>query len=393
MAALAGGIIGYLFPSAAEAISFLGTLYLTCLKLILIPLVGLSIFLAISKSVSAGSFKKLSLNTLGFYFLSSALACLVGLVLANIFLAGLSVDSILNESFDSSTLKVATLDRFILGFLPSNIFQSLSAGNIVHVVSLSIIFSLVSAKIDSEKREFLIKTADALLDLVMAFLKYVIKLTPLGVLALIAGFASSFKASDFEKLSAFFQATTIAMIFHAALTLPLLGFFIGKFNPLQFFIQVKKALIVALSTASSSATLPVSMQCLEENAGVSKETTSFVSPLGATLNMDGSALYQALVVLLAANMSGVPLSLPEQLVAFIFVMVSSAGTAGIPGGGVMMMGMVFETLGIPLEMIGLYILVDRFWDYPVTAINVWGDLIAAKTVDMRLSSSELGQNQ
>ncbi len=163
--------------------------------------------------------------------------------------------------------------------------------------------------------------------------------------------------------------------------MPTLGRILGGFHPGRFFIQVKQAIIVALSTASSSATLPVSIRCLEENAGVSKETTGFVAPLGATINMDGSALYQAIVVVFLAHVGGMELTLVNQLTIFLFIMFSSAGTAGIPGGGVIMVGMTLSVLELPMELLGLYLLVDRFWDYPITAINVWGDLVGAKTVD------------
>jgi Na+/H+-dicarboxylate symporter len=140
-------------------------------------------------------------------------------------------------------------------------------------------------------------------------------------------------------------------------------------------------LIVALATASSSATLPVSTRVLENNAGVSPKTTGFVLPLGATLNMDGSALYQSLVILFLGGLAGIDFTFAQQLLVILFVLLSSAGTAGIPGGGLMMMGTVMQMVGIPLELIGIYLLVDRFWDPIITAINVMGDLFGAKVID------------
>jgi proton glutamate symport protein len=143
---------------------------------------------------------------------------------------------------------------------------------------------------------------------------------------------------------------------------------------------VREALLVALATASSAATLPVSARVLEEQ-GVNPKTTGFVLPLGASLNMDGSALYQVLVVLFLGRVAGVDFSITQQLLIFMFVMLSSSGTAGIPGGGLVMMGAMLQMVGIPLELIGIYLLVDRFWDPPITALNVLGDLFGTKTID------------
>ena len=153
-------------------------------------------------------------------------------------------------------------------------------------------------------------------------------------------------------------------------------------------MKVKQAIIVSFVTASSSATLPISTKVVEE-AGVSQEVSRFTLPIGATLNMDGSALYQALMSMLFVSIAGIEISFMDQMLLFVFVVLSSAGTAGIPSGGIVMMTMVINLLRIPnLEYyLGIYLMVDRLWDYPITAINVWGDLIGAKTVDSLISRS------
>jgi Na+/H+-dicarboxylate symporter len=187
--------------------------------------------------------------------------------------------------------------------------------------------------------------------------------------------------SSFEKLYSLFSGISVALFIHIFVTLFILAKFVGKFNLYKFIFKIRKALVVALTTASSTATLPVSTEVLKTQVGVKSKTAGFMLPLGATLNMDGSALYQSLVIIFLANFAGIDLNFYQQFLVFFFVMTSSAGTAGIPAGGVMMVGAVMGMIGIPMEYIGVYLLIDRFWDYPITMVNVLGDLVGAKIVD------------
>lgn len=379
-----GIIIGLYLPSVIPYISFLGIIFISLLKVLLLPFIAISIFLALAKTEDKGELKKLGSYTALYYFFTSSLACATGLIMANIFLSHIEVGALNFESYGSQNFKALSFDQFIASFFPTNIIDSFAKSKVVHIVVFSGILGVAAVNLKSKSRENLVDVCESFFELLMIVLKWVLNLAPLGVFALVAKTMASTDLSIFKNLGMFFIATSLAAFIHSALSLPLIGYFLGKFNPWQFFTQVKQALIVAISTASSSATLPVSMKCLEENAGVNKKTTSFVAPLGATLNMDGSALYQSLVVLLLANVSGLDLSFTQQLIVFAFVILSSAGTAGIPSGGVLIVGMTLETLGIPLELIGLYLLVDSFWDYPITAVNVWGDLIGTKTIDQNL---------
>jgi Na+/H+-dicarboxylate symporter len=175
---------------------------------------------------------------------------------------------------------------------------------------------------------------------------------------------------------------------HAGLVLPALLWLGSRRAPLRFLVQVRAAPATALATASSSATYPVSKQVLEEHAGVSPGTTSFTLPLGATLNMDGSALYQSILLIFMAQLAGADVSLTQAVLNVLLTMASSAGTAGIPGGGIAMMAFMLDLLGLPQTYLALYLVVDRFFDYPITALNVWGDLIVATVVDARGGGQE-----
>jgi Na+/H+-dicarboxylate symporter len=384
---LIGGLAGLLFglylPNVIEPFYFLGDIFVSLLKVLITPFVSVSIFLALIKVKQKDQLKRLGLSTFAYYFLTSTLACFVGLLMANIFLSNLDPSMISKEVFASApkAIKALSLDQFIASLFTKNIFSSFANSSILQIVVFSSFLGLAGTTLKQEHKKPLIDLADAANELLMAALKMVLTLAPVGVLVLITKSVSTSDSSIYKNLGLFFIATTSAAFIHAFISLPLIAKFVGKFNPLKFVSQVKEALIISISTASSSTTLPVSIQCLEDNAGVSKETTGFVTPLGATLNMDGSALYQSLIVIFLAKISGLDLSITQQLTVFGFIMFSSAGTAGIPGGGVVMVGMTLEALGLPLELLGVYLLVDRFWDYPITTINVWGDLVGAKTID------------
>jgi len=212
-------------------------------------------------------------------------------------------------------------------------------------------------------------------------IKAVLFIAPIGIASLLANLIAEFERDLASQLLDLFLAITIAASVHLFVTLPLLGRFIGKFSPYRFMWKMRRVLSLAFVSASSSATLPISIQELEAKTEVKPKTSGFVLPLGATLNMDGSALYQSLVIFFMAGFAGVDLSFSSQIMVVLTIMASSAGTAGIPAGGIVMMSAVMEMVGIPLHYLGVYVLVDRFWDYPITMLNVAGDLFAARTLD------------
>ena len=221
----------------------------------------------------------------------------------------------------------------------------------------------------------------------MRMLWALLKLAPVGIAALVYASLAGMDWAEVFALRPFVWAVLAAAVLHAALFLPSLLYLVGRRGPLRFFLQVRAALATALATASSSATYPVSKQVLEQNAGLSPRTTSFTLPLGATLNMDGSALYQSILLIFMAQLAGAEVSLAQALMIVLLTMASSAGTAGIPGGGIAMMAFMLDLLGLPQTYLALYLVVDRFFDYPITALNVWGDLVVSAVVDRGLARS------
>ena len=241
---------------------------------------------------------------------------------------------------------------------------------------------MTSFSLKEASRLALIKPIEALGEAVSIILDWIIRyVAPVGIFSLVASLMTKIEANMFVKFQSVFLVIFLAIIFHVMITIPVISLFVGKFNAFKLYYKIKKVLLVALTTASSSATLPLSIEVARNELDVKKESAEFVLPLGATINMDGSALYQGIVVIFLANLAGIQLELAQQILVLFIVMVSAIGTAGIPSGGLVMIGAVMSSVGIPLEYIGVYLLIDRFWDYPITMINVLGDLCGVKTLD------------
>jgi Na+/H+-dicarboxylate symporter len=378
LGALGGLALGIWAPDFSLQIGFIGEVFLTLLKMMIIPLIFVSVFLAVAKQAGHGELSGIGLKTVSYFFGTSAFACIAGLLASNLLpKASTTVNYV---GYDASKLGTITFDQILLSFIPSNAVKALANGEIIQIVVFSILMGLACIRLDSKKRELLVDIADAGHDLVMTVIQWILVIAPIGIFSLVAAVIAKTNWESLSGLGWLFGAIALAASIHVLITLPTIGYFVGRFHPYKFIFNVREALLVALATASSAATLPVSARVLEEQ-GVNPKTTGFVLPLGASLNMDGSALYQVLVVLFLGRVAGVDFTMSQQLLIFMFVMLSSSGTAGIPGGGLVMMGAMLQMVGIPLELIGIYLLVDRFWDPPITALNVLGDLFGTKTID------------
>ena len=221
----------------------------------------------------------------------------------------------------------------------------------------------------------------------MVLAKWIIKLTPIGVFSLISFVVAEKGVESLFSLWEYVLAVVLALTIHGVIILPTLLYFLAKYSPLKYFREVREAVLLAFSTASSSATLPVSIEVAQEKGGVSKKSAGFILPLGATVNMDGTALYESIAVIFIANLAGVDLSIGQQVLIFVTATLASIGAAGIPGAGIVMMVIVLDTVGLPHEYISIILVVDRILDMFRTATNVWGDLIGAKILDKVVNKS------
>lgn len=373
-----GFVLGIFFPSLAIDLGFLGDLFLNYLKMLIIPIVFISIFLAVA-NLDKNELKNLGSKTLLYYLLTSLMAGVTGFLVSKFFnFNSYPTGGVLLSKPEISEFSFSEL---ILSFMPKNIFDSVADGNIIHLVVFSLLVGLAVLFIKREKREILVNFSNAIDEVLNVLISWGLSFAPIGIASLIAKIIANTELAIFSELVPLFWAIALSASIHMFLTLPSLGYLIGRFNPWKFFIVIQKPLFTALATASSSATLPVSIKTLDDSKLVKEKTSGFVLPLGATLNMDGSALYQSLVIFFLAQVSGVTLGMGDQILVIFVIMISSAGTAGIPAGGMVMMAAVMDMLGIPTEYIAIYVLIDRFWDYPITMVNVCGDLFAARTVD------------
>ena len=381
IAIILGLFFGYFFKDLALNLKVIGDIYISLLKMLIIPLVFASIFIAIVGLKSSEDLKSLGLKAFIYYISTTSLAVLLGLTIVNITAPGKEMSIAGNLISATSTAKNLSISDLLLSFIPTNIFYALSNGKILPIIFFALFFAISTMYISQNKKETLYNFFDSVNDSMMVIAKWVISLTPIGVFFLIAFTIAKNGIEPIINLYSYVLTVLLALFLHALFTLGTILYIFGKINPFLYFTQVKEALMVAFSTASSSATLPVSIEVVEEKAKVDKRVAGFVLPLGATINMDGTALYESIAVMFIANISGVDLTFSEQITIFITATFASIGAAGIPGAGLIMMTLILDSVGLSTEYIALIIAVDRFLDMFRTSINVWGDLIGAKVIN------------
>jgi Na+/H+-dicarboxylate symporter len=379
---LLGVLLAWGWPSGAGTIGWVGDVFLSLLKLLILPLIMVSIFASLA---GGDNLRRLGTGTLLLYLLTSAVAATLGTVLGLAWSRDLPMDLMAPAAVDTGGAGFS-MALFVERLIPSNLVASMADGNILHIVVVAIAAAIAARALPAAHRGTLLDLAEAGNALLMALLRMILALAPLGVLGLVYASLADMDWTSVLQLHAFVWAVALAALLHAGVFLPLLLWVGAARSPLGFVTAVREALLMALTTASSSATYPVSKQVLERNAGLRPATTSFTLPLGATLNMDGSALYQSILLIFIAQLAGADLSLAQALLIVLLTMASSAGTAGIPGGGIAMMAFMLDLLGLPQTWLALYLVVDRFFDYPITALNVWGDLVVAAVVDRRIEA-------
>ncbi|NPA28965.1 MAG: dicarboxylate/amino acid:cation symporter [Epsilonproteobacteria bacterium] len=378
-AIFAGVAAGVWLPETMLAFKWMGDLFLMLLKMLIIPLVFASVFVAIVSLGSGEALKNLGLKAFGYYFLTTALAVTTGLLVVNLIDPSTSHTLVADHALKPPPEQ--TFASLLLSFVPANLFAALTQGKIVQILVFVIFFAVATLQLEATKRQSLQNFFEALNDAMAIIAGWVIKLTPLGVFSLIGYVVAKEGLQTLWDLKSYVLAVLLALLLHATLVLPALAAFLGRFNPFDYFRQVREAVLIAFSTASSSATLPVSIEVASQKGGVRKESAGFILPLGATVNMDGTALYEAIAVMFIANSYGVALGFGQQIAIFLTATFASVGAAGIPGAGLVMMTMILSAVGLPLEAIGLIAAVDRVLDMFRTAINVWGDLLAAKVLN------------
>ena len=388
---LVGIPLGLILGPRAEAIKPIGDLFIRLIWMIVVPLVFASIFVG---TASLGDIRKLGrigAKTLSYYLITTAIAITVGLVLAGIFKPGEGLNETtkaqLLESYQGEAMKnleIASKRPSIIDTLidivPKNPFESLTAGDMLQIIFFAIMFGIAVTMIPGGKGKILVDFFDAVSDGMTQLVHIVMKFAPIGVCALIAAVVGQFGAQILLSLIKYAVIVLAGLAIHMGTIYSLAVWAFARMNPLFFFRGMRPAQLIAFTTSSSNATLPVNIQCAEENLGVPKDIASFVLPLGATINMDGTALYQGVAAVFIAQVYGIPLTIIDQLTIVLMATLASIGTAGVPSVGIITLTMVLRTVGLPLEGIALILGVDRILDMCRTIVNITGDASAAVIV-------------
>lgn len=363
----------------------IGDIFLRLLKMVTIPLIVASLVTGVA---GLGDTKRLGSmfgKTLAYYFVTSLLAITTGILMVNLIQPG--VGAILPGTGSATTFaEHQSLGGVFLGMInnmiPANPIAALANGDFLSIITFSILFGLFIVTSAEKSRQQMTSFFNAFFDVMMGMTMFIIHLAPLGVFAFMAYATASQGPEIFGTLAWYMVTVFLALLVHAMITMPLILKFIAKRSPLAYARALSPALMTAFSTASSNGTLPLTMTSVEKNAGVSNRVSSFVLPLGATINMDGTALYEAVAVLFIAQATtGFELSLGTQIIVAITALLASVGAAGIPHAGLVMMAIVLQAVGLPLEAQGIIIAVDRVLDMGRTAVNVWSDSCGCAVVE------------
>ena len=360
-----------------EALDGIAKLFLNLLKMVVVPLVLFSLLQGMLGMGDLGRLGRLGRKTFGYYILTSSLAVVTGLVLVN--LIGPGVGAQVDLAFDGVDKPMpSTVWDVLLNMIPSNVLQAAAESQLFGVIFFAILFGAFLLQVEAQRRQALVDVIEASADVMMRMTQWVISLAPIGIGALIARLIATIDLTVLGRLVGYALTVLAALGVHALLVVPALVWLRTRRNPYAFMRQMLPAYITALSTASSSGTLGVTMERAEQHAGISKRVTSFVLPLGATVNMDGTALYEIVTVLFIAQLhAGIDpsfsLSLTQQLLVVALGLAVSIGAAGIPHAGLVMMVIILQAVGLPVEYTGLIWLIDRPLDMCRTAVNVAGD--------------------
>lgn len=376
-----GIIVGIILqPNPDVATNYIkpfGTLFLNMIKLVIVPLVFSSLVVGACGMEDVRKLGRIGGKTIAYYMLTTAFAVTIGLILANVTNVGggFSIPTDAKVEIAEAPKVIDTL----LNIIPSNPLKALVDGNMLQIIAFALIIGAGIVGI-GEKGKVLFNFFDAFAEVMYKIITVIMQFAPIGVFALITPVVAVNGPAVLLPLLKLIIVVYAGCILHAALTYSTTVSIFAKVNPVKFFRGIAPAMVFSFTTASSSGTLPITMKSAQENLGVSKPIASFVLPLGATINMDGTAIYQGICAFFIAQVYGVDLPISAQLTIILTATLASIGTAGVPGAGMIMLGMVLQSVGLPIEGIALIAGVDRVLDMMRTCINVTGDAACATIV-------------
>lgn len=393
-----GGIFGALLPEPAIAIALVGELFLRLLTLLIVPVIFFSMLSGVLNLRNSSTLASVGGKTLLYYVTTTAIAVIIGLGLVNVVRPGVhNGDTSLltslqseqeNQLFDTTSSdrdKTHSFHDVFRNIIPKNIIEAAHDGNVLGIIFFSLFLGVALLHLPNEATKTILReSSQGIFEAIIWMIEKTMLLAPIGFFSLIASLIGEFILSNQlsllgESLLEYTFTVVAGLLIHGCLILPFIARIFGV-HPLRLFRAMTPAVLSAASTASSSATLPITLDCLERKAGVPTRIGSFVAPLGSTINMDGTAIYEAVAVVFIANMLGTELTFSHQILIFLTATLSAIGAAGIPGAGLIMMVLILNTVGLPEEGVMLVIIVDRLLDMLRTAVNVWGDSIGAAII-------------
>ncbi len=382
-----GTIFALIFKENSLFVAPLGTIFMRLLKMIIVPLILFSITTGVASLADSKTLGRMGAKTFAYYFATSIFAILAGLILTNIIQPGVGVEfSGSVQSFDQSSLqKPSSLGEIIIRMIPLNPIAAMADGDILGVIFWSIVFGFAITRLSGRPQEMLTHFFDYGFQAMMKLTHGIIALLPIGVFGLITKAVATTGFELFRAVGLYMITILTGLLIHWMITLPIIFYLFTRLNPIKHFRAMAPAFMTAFSTSSSGATLPVTMDCVENEVGVSNKTTSFVLPLGATINMDGTALYECAGVLFIAQAIGFDLNLAQQFVIVLTAFLASVGAAAIPSAGLVMIFVVLDAVGISdhpdvAVIVGTMLAVDRPLDMLRTMVNVTSDSIGAVVI-------------
>lgn len=374
------------YPQWSPYVKWAGDIFLNGLRMVVIPLVFTSIAMGVAGMGESNSLGRVAGKTFAFYIVTTLIAATIGLTLVNLIKPGVGADLNLSENVTSlSGTQVSFIDQ-IVKIVPSNIFEALTTGNLLSIIFFAIIFGFFINKVDTKYQTTLKDLLQAIYEVIMKITFFIINLAPYGVFAIVATVIGK-QANDTQALLSIAGSLGIfvlvvwgGLLLQGGVVLPLLVRTLAKANPWRHISKMSTSILTAFSTCSSTAALPINIRDSQEKCGVSSKIASFTLPLGCTINMNGTALYECVTAIFIAQAYGIDLTLMQQIIIVITSLLAAIGAAGIPMAGMVMITIVLNVVGLPLEGIGLVLAVEQLCDMPRTMINCYGDSCGAVIV-------------
>ena len=372
-------LYGLFFSEHVHLVAWMGDIFIKALKMIIIPLIFTSIISGIANVGSGDNLGRLGFKTIAYYLSTSTAALFTGLVIVNIFKPGVGADLGFANQVEGLGVAKESFGSTLMNIVPDNLFVAMVENQMLSIIFFAILMGFFITKTKEKSQKILLGFFDSLFELIMKITLFVIRFTPYGIFGIVAKqIAENNDLGElFSRLGLFMLVVILALFIHTFIVLPIVLKTIGRVSPIKHFNAMRTPLITAFSTSSSNATLPLTMNAVKKNSGVSTKISSFTLPLGATVNMDGTALYELVAAMFIAQAYGIELTFTEQIIGVLTGLLASIGAAGIPMAGLVMISVVLSAMGLPLEGVGLILAVDRLLDMFRTTVNVWSDSCGA----------------